>query len=117
MENSDPHPLRQVTSHPRRTDYGKTQFGASGLQKGELLNLFPALPLGFLQPLLGVGRHVKQALGVLPGRISSLACLRKLTLEKGNPLREVLRLSTSRGQRRTALRLHSRHPLLGLPPS
>jgi hypothetical protein len=114
-EGSDLHPLRQVSSHPQRTDYGKAQFGAPGLQKGELLNLLPALPLRLLQLLLGVGHCIRQALGVLLGRISGLARLRLVSLEKGNPQSEVLYFPMSRGQHCSALYLHSRHPLPSLP--
>jgi hypothetical protein len=91
------------------------QFKAPGLQKGELLNLFLALPLRLLQLSLGINHCVRQAPGVLLGRISILVCLRKLALEKGSPLSEVLFLPMSRGQRCSTLRLHSRHPVMDLP--
>jgi hypothetical protein len=65
-----------------------------------------------LLPLpLSIGRYVEQALGDLIGCLSSLACLRKLTLKKGNPSSKILYLPTGRGQHYGALHLHSRHPL------
>jgi hypothetical protein len=67
------------------------------LQKGKVLNLFLALPLRLLPPLLGVGRCIRQALIVILGCISSLAHLRKLILEEGNSLSEALCLIANRG--------------------
>jgi hypothetical protein len=77
------------------------------LQKGKLLDPFPALPLGLLLSLLGIGRYFEQAPGVLLSHLLSLARLRKLALEKGNPSSEALCLPVSRGQRRDALSLKS----------
>jgi hypothetical protein len=85
-----------VIPHPWRTNNGKEQLGALGLQKGELLKQFPALPLRFLPTPLGIGHFIKQALRVLLGHLSSLARLRTLTLEKGDPSNKALYLLTSR---------------------
>jgi hypothetical protein len=62
-----------------------------------LLELLPTLPLGLLPPPLGISHHVRQARGVHLGHLSSLARLRKLTLEKGNLLNKAFCLLTRRG--------------------
>jgi hypothetical protein len=41
------------------------QLGALGLQKGELLNLLPVLPLRHLPPMFGISHRVRQAAGIL----------------------------------------------------
>jgi hypothetical protein len=64
------------------------QLRTPGLQKGKLLNPFLTLPVGLLLPPLSVGHCIGQAPGVLLGHILSLVCLRKLALEKVNPLSE-----------------------------
>jgi hypothetical protein len=86
-----------VSPHPWRTDNGKPQLRASGLQKGELLELLPALPLGLLPPLLGISRRILQATGVLLGHLSRPAHLHKLTLKKGDLLDKAFCLLMSRG--------------------
>jgi hypothetical protein len=79
-----------VISHPRRTDYGKAQLIVLGLQKDDFLKLFPELLLGLLLSLLGTDRCVGQASGLLLSHLSSLVCLCKITLEKGDPPNKAL---------------------------
>jgi hypothetical protein len=75
-EGHKPHPLIQVMPHPWGTNDGMTQLIASGLQKGELLELFSVLPL----------RHL---LGLMLGR--------KLVLKEGELLDKAFDILTSRG--------------------
>jgi hypothetical protein len=39
-----------VTPHRRRANFGQTQLGPPGLQKGELLDQVHALPLNIITP-------------------------------------------------------------------
>jgi hypothetical protein len=89
-EGRKPHPLKQVMHHPWRTNDGMTQLGTPSLQKGDLLELFLALPL---RHLLGLTLHCKLILkeGDLPG--------------KG------FDIFTSRGKCCVILRLYSQYPL------
>jgi hypothetical protein len=56
----------------------------SDLQKGELLKLIPTLPLRRLPSMLGIGRHVRQAMGILLGQLSGPTLLRTLALKEGD---------------------------------
>jgi hypothetical protein len=85
-----------VIPHPWRTENGKAQLRTPGLQKGKLLKLLLALPLGFLPPPLGLSRSISQEAGVLLGHLSILTSLCKLTLEKGDFLSEALCILASR---------------------
>jgi hypothetical protein len=58
--------------------------------------LLPELPLKLLLPPLGTSRFIEQALEVLLDHLSSPVCLRKLTLEKGDPSSKALYLLTSK---------------------
>jgi hypothetical protein len=78
------HPLRQVIPHPWGTDNSKTLFRASGPQKGELLKLLLMLLLRHLPPMLGIGRRVKQATGILHGQLSGA------TLSTSSPRRRAI---------------------------
>jgi hypothetical protein len=100
-EGTDLHPLQQVTSHHRRTDYGKAQLVARACRRVSCSTCSQHSLLD------SSSRRVRQSLRVLLGHISSLAHLRKITLDKGHPSSKVLGLPMSRGQRRSALRLHS----------
>jgi hypothetical protein len=88
VEGSDPHPWR--------TDNGKAQPGAPGLQKGELLKLLLALPLKLLSPQLSIDYSVEQATGVVLGHLSSPTRFHELTLEKGDLLSKALGILMSR---------------------
>jgi hypothetical protein len=46
--------------------------------------LLPVLPLKHLPPILGIGRHVRQAAGILLGELSGSVLLHKLILKKGD---------------------------------
>jgi hypothetical protein len=46
--------------------------------------LLPVLPHKHLPPILGIGRHVRQAVGILLGKLSGLVLLHKLILKKGD---------------------------------
>jgi hypothetical protein len=74
-EGSDLHPLQQVIPHAWRTDNGKAQLRAPGLQKGEL---------------------VKQAMRILLGHFLSPVHLYKITFEKGDLPDKAFYLLTSR---------------------
>jgi hypothetical protein len=93
-----PHPLPQVTLHRWRADYGQTQLGPSGLQKGELLDLVLALPFGILPPPVDIGHPIGQLLEVHLGRIPGLMHILKLNLQKGNPPSELAGLPVNEGQ-------------------
>jgi hypothetical protein len=79
-DDSNPHSLQQVTPHLQKIDYGLAQLRTLGLQKGKLLNPFPALPFGLLPSMIDVGRHARQTLGVCFGSIPSLVTIRELAL-------------------------------------
>jgi hypothetical protein len=96
VEGHKPHPLRQVMSRPWETDDGMTQLRASSLPKGELLELFSALPLGHLPSLIVRG---------------------KLVLKKDDLTGKAFGILTSRGQHRGILHLRPQHPLQCLPPA
>jgi hypothetical protein len=70
-----------VLPHLWRANNGETQLGAPGLQKGELLELLPVLPLERHQLSRTVSRRVRQATELPLGHLLGLACLCKPTLE------------------------------------
>jgi hypothetical protein len=86
MKIRKPHLLRQVMPQPWGTNDGLAQLRVSGLQKGELLELCLALPLG-----------------LFPG--PTLCC--KLILKEGDLLDKALGILMSRGQRHGVLHLCS----------
>jgi hypothetical protein len=96
-EGSDLHLLRQVIPHPLRTDNGKTQLGAPGLQKGELLKVLPAPLLRHLPLMLIISRHIIQATRFLLGHLSNPVRIHKLILEEGYLLEKAFCIFTSRG--------------------
>jgi hypothetical protein len=61
--------------------------------------------------MLGIGFHVRQAVGILLSQLLGPVLLRKLTLKEGDLSDKTFSILTSRGQRRGILRLHSRYPL------
>jgi hypothetical protein len=69
VEGCESHPLQQVIPHPWGTNNGKAQFGASDLQKGELLKLLPTLPIRHLSLTFSIGRRIRQAVGILLGQL------------------------------------------------
>jgi hypothetical protein len=76
---------------------GKAQFEASGLQKGEVLKLLQALPLGHLQPSQSVSRRIRQAMGIFLAQLSSPVRIHKLTHEEGDLSDKALCVFMSRG--------------------
>jgi hypothetical protein len=66
-------------------------------KKLELLKQLSTLPLGHLPSVLGISRYIRQATGVLLSHLSSLAHLRKLTLEKSDLSDKAFCLLSSRG--------------------
>ncbi len=98
VEGRKPHPLRQVMPRPWGSDNGVAQLRAPGLQKGELLKLLPTLPLRRLPSMLGIGRHVRQAMGILLGQLSGPTLLRTLALKEGDLPDKALYVFMSRRQ-------------------
>jgi hypothetical protein len=79
------------------TNNGMAQLKASGLQKGELLKLLPALPLRYLPPTLDIGGRGIQTVGILLFKLSSSALLHKLALNKHDLLDKSFGILMSRG--------------------
>jgi hypothetical protein len=63
----------------------------------ELFKLLPVLPLRHFPPTLGIDRHVRQAMGIFLGPLSSLALLCKITLKEGDLSDKAFCILTSRG--------------------
>jgi hypothetical protein len=66
-DDANLHPLRQVASHPKGgVDYGKTQLGLPGLQKGELLEQVLSVDVSY---------YVGQALEVRLSHVLGPMCI------------------------------------------
>jgi hypothetical protein len=65
-------------------------------QKGELLQLLLAPSLGLLPPSLSISHYIGQAMGNLLDHLTSLAHLRKFTIEEGDLSRRAICLLVSR---------------------
>jgi hypothetical protein len=109
------HSLRLVTLHHWWTDYGQAQLEPSGLQKGEELGQVLALFFGILSPSVVAGHLVVQILEVCLNRVTCLARILDLTLQRGNLLSELTALPTNRGQRGGTFLLCLQQLLSGLP--
>jgi hypothetical protein len=96
-EGSDLDPLQQVIPHPWRTDNGKTQLRALGVQTGELLKVLSVPLLEHLPSALSIDCHIKQAMEFLLGHLLSPMHLHKLTLEEGDVSNKAFYIYTSRG--------------------
>jgi hypothetical protein len=97
-DNDTPHPVRQLTLHHWRTDYGQAQLRPSSLHKGELQDQVLTLPLGILMPLIDASHLIGQALEVHLGCIPGLVHILKLSIKKGNPSSELTGNPTNKGQ-------------------
>jgi hypothetical protein len=69
-----------------------------------------ALPFGLLPPLVDISHPMGQLLEVRSSRISGLARILELTLQKGDPPSEIAGLLANKDQRGGALCLHLQHP-------
>jgi hypothetical protein len=75
-DDANLHPLRQVASHPKGgVDYGKTQLGLPGLQKGELLEQVLSLPIDIFPLPVDVSYYVGQALEVRLSHVLGPMCI------------------------------------------
>jgi hypothetical protein len=83
--SSNLHPLRQEAPlWGGGGNYGQADFGPHDLQNGKLLNQGLSLPLDIFLSMVGVSCPDGQAPEFRFGQVTRLACVRKLTLEKGN---------------------------------
>jgi hypothetical protein len=117
VEDGTLHPLRQVTLHQWRTDYGQAQLRPSGLQKVELLHQVLTLPLDIRPPPIDADHLIRQALEVCLGRFPCQARILELTFQEGNLSSELTDLPANKGQQGGALRLRIQNPFSGLPLS